>query len=104
MKLTEADKEMGRVYREHKVSNGGHKTCARGKYGFKSIQFRVIEPSGEIHGPFFGRGSALGAFKSEIKLKGRPITGVKFVVEEIFRHKSKDKAPTIDKVVGEFEL
>lgn len=104
MKLTEADKAMGAAYREHKVANGGHKTAPKGKYGFKTIQFKVEEPDGTVHGPFLGRGSALAAFKNEIKLKGKATAGVKFVVEEIFRHKTKDKAPTVDRQIGTFEL
>ena len=104
MKLTEADKAMGEAYREHKAANGGHKTAPKGKYGFKTIQFKVEEADGTVHGPFLGRGSALAAFKNEIKLKGKATTGVKFVVEEIFRHKTKDKAPTVDRQIATFEL
>lgn len=105
MKLTDADKAMGKVYNEHKVSNGGHKTAPKGKYGFKSIQFKVVEAAGgTVHGPFLGRGSALGAYKNEIKLKGKPTTGVKFVVEEVFKHKAKDKGITVDREIAVFEL
>mgnify|MGYP001314912730 CR=1 FL=1 len=104
MKLTECDKALGVAYREFKTANGGHKTSAKGKYGFKTIQFKVEEPDGTVHGPFLGRGSALAAFKNEIKLKGKATAGVKFVVEEIFRHKTKDKAPTVDKTLATFEL
>jgi len=104
MKLTEADKAMGKVYNDHKTANGGHKTAPKGKYGFKTLQFKVQEADGTVHGPFLGRGSALGAYKNEIKLKGKPVTGVKFIVEEVFKHKAKDKAPTIDKTLGTFEL
>lgn len=104
MKLTEADKAMGEAYRKFKAENGGHKTAPKGKYGFKSLQFKVAEPDGTVHGPFLGRGSALGAYKSEIKLKGKATTGVKFIVEEIFRHKAKDKSPTVDRTIGTFEL
>jgi hypothetical protein len=104
MKLTEADKAMGEAYRKFKADNGGHKTAPKGKYGFKSLQFKVEDSEGKVLGPFLGRGSALMAFKNEIKLKGLPTTGVKFIVEEIFRHKAKDKAPSVDGVIGTFEL
>jgi len=104
MKLTEVDKALGAAYREHKAKNGGHKTAAKGKYGFKTIQFKVEEPDGKIHGPFLGRGSALAAFKNEIKLKGKATAGVKFTIEEIFRHKTKDKDPTVDKQLAVFEV
>jgi len=104
MKLTEADKAMGKVYNEHKAANGGHKTAPKGKYGFKSIQFKVVTPDGTVYGPFLGRGSALGAYKNEVKLKGLPTTGVKFVVEEVFKHKAKDKGVTIDREIATFEL
>lgn len=104
MKLTEADKAMGEVYRQHKTANGGHKTAPKGKYGFKTIQFRVTEADGTSHGPFLGRGSALAAYKNEIKLKGRPSTGVKFIVEDVFKPKKKDATPKVDGVLAEFEL
>jgi hypothetical protein len=99
MKLIEVDKAMGAAYREHKSANGGHKTAPKGKYGFKSIQFKVVEPDGTVHGPFLGRGSALAAYKNEIKLKGKATTGVKFVIESIFRHKDKAKVPSVDSQV-----
>jgi hypothetical protein len=104
MKLTEADKAMGEVYRTHKAANGGHKTAPKGKYGFKTIQFKVAEPDGTVHGPFLGRGSALMAYKNEIKLKGRPTAGVKFIVEDVFKPKKKDAAPKVDAVLATFEL
>ena len=104
MKLTEADKAMGAAYNKFKAENGGHKTAPKGKYGFKSLQFKVIDAGGTVHGPFLGRGSALGAYKNEIKLKGLPTAGVKFVVEEIFKHKAKDKGLTVDREIATFEL
>lgn len=105
MKLTDADKGMGKVYNEHKTSNGGHKTAPKGKYGFKSIQFKLVEAAGDIvHGPFLGRGSALRAYKNEIKLKGKPTAGVKFVVEEVFKHKAKSKGSKVDRELAVFEL
>lgn len=94
--MTEVDKAMGAAYREHKAANGGHKTAPKGKYGFKSIQFKVVEPDGTVHGPFLGRGSALGAYKNEIKLKGKSTAGVKFVMESIFRPKKKDGEIKVD--------
>jgi len=103
MKLTECDKAMGKVYNEHKAANGGHKTAPKGKYGFKTIQFKVEDTEGTVHGPFLGRGSALKAYK-EIKLAGKPTAGVKFIVEEVFRHKAKDKTPTVDRQLGIFEV
>lgn len=95
MKISEVDKAMGAKYRELKAANGGHKTAPKGKYGFKSIQFKVVEPDGTVHGPFLGRGSALGAYKNEIKAKGKATAGVKFLVEDIFRPKDKSE-PKVD--------
>jgi len=104
MKISDVDKAMGEVYRKHKEANGGHKTAPKGKYGFKSLQFKVTEPDGTVHGPFLGRGSALTTFKNEIKLKGKPTAGVKFSVENIFRSKVKGSEPKVDGVLGEFEV
>lgn len=104
MKISEVDKAMGAAYREHKAANGGHKTAPKGKYGFKTIQFKVEDTEGVVYGPFLGRGSALGAYKNEIKLKGKPTAGVKFIIESVFRHKAKDKAPTVDGVLATFEV
>jgi hypothetical protein len=104
MKISDVDKGMGEAYRKFKDENGGHKTAPKGKYGFKSIQFTVAEADGTVHGPFLGRGSALAAFKNEIKLKGKPVAGVKFTIEEIFKHKTKGKDPSVDKVLAVFEV
>lgn len=95
MKISDVDKAMGVEYRRLKDANGGHKTAPKGKYGFKSIQFKVVETDGTVHGPFLGRGSALAAFKNEVKGKGKPTAGVKFLVEDIFRPKDKS-TPKVD--------
>jgi hypothetical protein len=95
MKISEVDKAMGVEYRRLKAANGGYKTAPKGKYGFKSIQFKVVDTDGVVYGPFLGRGSALSAFKNEIKAKGKPVEGVKFLVEDIFRPKDKSE-PKVD--------
>jgi len=98
MKISDVDKAMGEVYRKHKTANGGHKTAPKGKYGFKTIQFKVEDTEGNVFGPFFGRGSALAAYKNEIKLKGKPTAGVKFHVEDVFKPKRKDAEVKVDGV------
>lgn len=98
MKISEVDKAMGEVYRTLKTANGGHKTAPKGKYGFKTIQFKVEETDGTVHGPFLGRGSALTCYKNDIKLAGKPTVGVKFHVEDVFRPKRKDGEVKVDSV------
>lgn len=98
MRITEADKAMGAIYRAFKQANGGKKTTPKGKYGFKSIQFLVQEANeGTIHGPFLGRGSALTTYQEKIRKPGKPIEGVKFIVQEIFKPRDKKRPSKVDK-------
>jgi hypothetical protein len=103
MKISEIATALTQHYRKHRVENGGHKTSPSGKYGFKSIQYRLSEPDGTSYGPFLGRGAALTAFRTEIKLKGRPVAGVQFLVENIFKSKAKDTPIKIDNTTS-FEV
>lgn len=96
MKISEIATALTLHYRKHRVENGGHKTAAKGKYGFKSIQYKVTEPDGTVHGPFLGRGAALTSFRTDVKLKGRPTVGVRFLVEDIFKPKAKGQEPKVD--------
>jgi hypothetical protein len=96
MKISEIATALTLHYRKHKIDNGGHKTSASGKYGFKSIQYKVAEPDGTIHGPFLGRGAALTAFRNNVKLKGRPTSGVRFLVDNIFKPKAKGQELKVD--------
>jgi len=98
MKISEVASSLTQHYRTHKKENGGHKTAPKGKYGFKSIQYKVAEPDGTVHGPFLGRGAALTSFRNEVKLKGKPTAGVKFLVEDIFKSKAKGHEAKIDHV------
>jgi len=97
MRISEVDKAMGATYRAFKKQNGGKKTAPKGKYGFKSIQFLVQDTDGTTFGPFLGRGSALTAYQRKIRKAGKPIDGVKFLVQEIFRPKDKNRDVVIDK-------
>jgi len=94
MKISEIDKAMGVKYNEFKASNGGKKTAPKGKYGFKSIQFGVKSADGKEYGPFFGRGSALKAYRTEVAPE-KAVPGTKFVIQEIFISK-KDKSRKVD--------
>jgi hypothetical protein len=96
MRISEVDKAMGAYYRAFKQANGGKKTSPKGKYGFKTIQFLVQEVDGTIHGPFFGRGSALTTYQEKIKKVGKPIDGVKFIVQQVYKSKDKKRAPVVD--------
>jgi hypothetical protein len=91
MLISEISAALTSHYRKYKKANGGHKTSPKGKYGFNSIRYKVVEADGTSHGPFLGRGSALTSFRKEVKLVGRSVEGVKFVVEEFFKPKAKDK-------------
>jgi len=102
MKISEVAVALTDHYRSYKKANGGHKTAPEGKYGFVSIQYKVTEPDGTVHGPFLGRGSALVAFRNEVKLKGKPVAGVKFLVENIF--KPKGETATVVRDVTTFEM
>ena len=96
MRISEADKAMGATYRAFKIGNGGKKTAPKGKYGFKSIQFLVQEADGTTHGPFLGRGSALTTYQEKIKKLGKPIDGVKFIVQQIYKSKDKNREVVVD--------
>lgn len=103
MKISEIATSLTQHYRKHKAANGGHKTSASGKYGFKSIQYKVAEPDGTVHGPFLGRGAALTSFRNDVKLKGKPTAGVRFLVEDIFKPKAKGQPSKVDNTVS-FEV
>jgi hypothetical protein len=96
MKISEIATALTLHYRKHKAENNGHKTSPSGKYGFKSLQYRVAEPGGTIHGPFLGRGAALTAFRNNVKMKGHPTVGVQFLVDNIFKPKAKGQEPKVD--------
>lgn len=102
MLISEIGKAMGDAYRTHKKENGGHKTAPKGKYGYRSVQFKVVEKDGTVHGPFLGRGSALRAYKA-VKDSGKTVEGLRFRVETIFKPKAKGKTPAVDGFV-EFPL
>ncbi len=103
MKISEIATALTQHYRKHRIENGGHKTMPKGKYGFKSIQYKIAEPDGTVYGPFLGRGAALTAFRNNVKLKGKPTTGVRFLVEDIFKSKAKDTPVKVDNTVS-FEV
>lgn len=103
MRISEADKAMGQVYRDFKKANGGHKTAPRGKYGFKTLRFIVLDVEGQMHGPFKGRGSALTFYQRQINKAGKPTKGVKFYVQELYKPKDKNRPVVIDKE-HEFEI
>jgi hypothetical protein len=92
--ISQIDKELGNIYRAFKVENGGKKTSANGKYGFKSIQFIFRPKDRPERGPYFGRGSCLSAFRNEFP-KGTA-EGTEFIAQEIFKPKAKEKIPTVD--------
>lgn len=96
MKISEIATALTQHYRKHRIENGGHKTMPKGKYGFRSIQYKIAEVDGTIHGPFLGRGKALTTFRTEVKLKGKPTAGVKFLVENIFKPKAKGQPSKVD--------
>ena len=103
MKISEIAVALTQHYRKHKNENNGHKTSAKGKYGFRSIQYKVAELDGTIHGPFLGRGAALTTFRKEVKLKGKPTAGVRFLVEDIFKPKAKGQESKVDNTTS-FEV
>jgi hypothetical protein len=96
MRISEIDKAMGDAYRRIKAKNGGKKTVAKGKYGYKSIRFLVQDVDGELYGPFKGRGSALTFYQKHINKAGKPTDGVKFYIQEIFKPKDKSRKAAVD--------
>ncbi len=90
MNISDIDVALTNHYRAFKASNGGKKTAADGKYGDKTLRYFVKEPDATIHGPFLGRGKALNVFRTEIKGAKKPVDGVTFAVEEIYKPKAKD--------------
>jgi len=103
MRISEAHKALTEHYRNHKLTNGGHKTAPKGKYGFKSIQYKLVDADGTEYGPFGGRGSVLNAYQSNVKKAGKPTSGVKFIVQEIFKPKNKTRGIVVDSEII-FEL
>lgn len=98
MLISEVDEALKNYYRAYKETNGGHKTAKKGKYGYKTLRFKLQDADGTIYGPFFGRNSAFKAYKNEIRLKGKPVVGIKFLVEDVFKSRDKKKETKIDKV------
>lgn len=95
MKISEIDKALGVKYREIKEANGGKKTAPKGKYGFKSLQFAVRTVDGKEYGPFFGRGSALKAYRTEVATE-KAVPGTQFIIKEIFISKKDKSNPKVD--------
>jgi hypothetical protein len=89
MNISEIDVALTQHYRTFKAENGGKKTSADGKYGVKTLRYFVKEADATVHGPFLGRGKALNTFRTQIKAAQKPVLGVTFAVEEIFKPKAK---------------
>jgi len=92
MNISEIDVALTGHFRNYKTANGGKKTSADGKYGVKTLRYSITEPDGTVHGPFLGRGKALNTFRTAIKGAKKPVVGVAFVVQEVFKPKAKDAA------------
>ena len=88
MNISEIDVALTQHYRTFKAENGGKKTSADGKYGVKTLRYFVKEADATVHGPFLGRGKALNTFRTQIKAAQKPVLGVTFAVEEIFKPKA----------------
>lgn len=95
MNISEIDVALTEHYRNYKAANGGKKTTADGKYGIRTLRYFVKEADATVHGPFLGRGKALNVFRTEIKGAKKPVEGVTFAVEEIYKPKAKGTEPEI---------
>lgn len=87
MTISEIAKALTEHYQAHRAANGGHKTKVE-QYGYTSIQYKWVSPTGTVFGPFLGRGSLLRCIMAE-KAAGREVVGGRALVEDIFTPKGK---------------